>query len=84
MRWPRNTLYPQKLALTSPTSGGHSVLWTKGHRVFIYILQFKSNGFYFLIPNGMLFLKISFLPIEQVRDIKVYEFKAIYIIYINI
>jgi hypothetical protein len=24
-RWPRGTLYPQKLAVTSPTSGGHSV-----------------------------------------------------------
>jgi hypothetical protein len=24
-RWPRNTLYPQKLALTSPTSGGRPV-----------------------------------------------------------
>jgi hypothetical protein len=24
-RWPRSTLYPQKLALTSPTSGGGSV-----------------------------------------------------------
>jgi hypothetical protein len=24
-RWPRDTLYPQKLALTSPTSGVHSV-----------------------------------------------------------
>jgi hypothetical protein len=23
--WPRDTLYPQKLSLTSPTSGGHSV-----------------------------------------------------------
>jgi hypothetical protein len=23
--WPRNTLYPQKLALTSPTSGGRAV-----------------------------------------------------------
>jgi hypothetical protein len=23
--WPRNNLYPQKLALTSPTSGGRSV-----------------------------------------------------------
>jgi hypothetical protein len=23
-RWPRGTLYPQKLALTSPTSGGRS------------------------------------------------------------
>jgi hypothetical protein len=25
LRWPRNTLYTQRLALTSPTSGGHSV-----------------------------------------------------------
>jgi hypothetical protein len=24
-RWPRGTLYPQNLALTSPTSGGRSV-----------------------------------------------------------
>jgi hypothetical protein len=24
-RWPHGTLYPQKLALTSPTSGGHLV-----------------------------------------------------------
>jgi hypothetical protein len=24
-RWPRGNLYPQKLALTSPTSGGRSV-----------------------------------------------------------
>jgi hypothetical protein len=24
LRWPRGTLYPQKLALTSPTSGGLS------------------------------------------------------------
>jgi hypothetical protein len=25
LRWPRDTLYPQKLPLTSPTSGGRSV-----------------------------------------------------------
>jgi hypothetical protein len=25
LRWPRDTLYPQKLALTSPTIGGCSV-----------------------------------------------------------
>jgi hypothetical protein len=25
LRWPRDTLYPQKLALTSKTRGGHSV-----------------------------------------------------------
>jgi hypothetical protein len=37
LRWPRNTVYPQKLALISPTSGGRSVdivrLRTKGHGV---------------------------------------------------
>jgi hypothetical protein len=37
LRWPRDTLHPQKLALTSPTSGGRSVcivrLRTKGHGV---------------------------------------------------
>jgi hypothetical protein len=36
-RWPRDTLYPQKLELTSPTSGGRSVgivrLPTKDHGV---------------------------------------------------
>jgi hypothetical protein len=25
LRWPRDTLYPQKLALTSPTCGGRSI-----------------------------------------------------------
>jgi hypothetical protein len=25
LRWPRDTLYPQKLARTSPTNGGRSV-----------------------------------------------------------
>jgi hypothetical protein len=37
LRWPHDFLYPQKLALTSPTSGGRSVgivrLRTKNHGV---------------------------------------------------
>jgi hypothetical protein len=37
LRWPRDTLYPQKLALSSPTSGGRLVgvvrLRTNGHGV---------------------------------------------------
>jgi hypothetical protein len=37
LRWPRDTIYPQKLALTSPTIDGRSVdivrLRTKGHGV---------------------------------------------------
>jgi hypothetical protein len=37
LRWPRDTLYPQRLALTWPTSGGRSVgivrVRTKSHGV---------------------------------------------------
>jgi hypothetical protein len=49
LRWPRDTLYLQKLALTSPTSGGRSVgivyLRTTGHGVVYrpsirFILEF--------------------------------------------
>jgi hypothetical protein len=40
LRWPRDTLYPQKLALTSPTSGGHSIgivrLQTKAMELFSF------------------------------------------------
>jgi hypothetical protein len=46
LRWPRDTLYPLKLALTSPTSGGRSVgivrWWAKGHGVsFPWFKQIK-------------------------------------------
>jgi hypothetical protein len=48
LRWPRDTLYPQKLALTSPTSGGRSRsvgivrLRTKGHGVsFSLVFRLK-------------------------------------------
>jgi hypothetical protein len=46
LRRPRNTLYPQKLALTSPTSGSRSVgmvrLRTKSHGVqFIIIMALQ-------------------------------------------
>jgi hypothetical protein len=48
LRWPRDTLYPQKLALTSPTSGGHSVgivcLRTKGHGVLAFRLKILHWG----------------------------------------
>jgi hypothetical protein len=41
-RWPRETLYPQRLALTSPTKGGRSIgivrSWTKAMKfVFMFI-----------------------------------------------
>jgi hypothetical protein len=41
LRWPRDTLYPQKLALTSPTSGGRSV--------DIVRLRTKSAEFVFVV-----------------------------------
>jgi hypothetical protein len=41
--WPRNTLYPQKLALTSSTSGSRSVgrvrLWTKATEFFLSLKE---------------------------------------------
>jgi hypothetical protein len=47
LRWPRDTFYPQKLALTSPTSGGLSVgivrLRTKGHGVYFFFLVYGLN-----------------------------------------
>jgi hypothetical protein len=40
-RWPRGTFYPQKFALTSPTSGGRSV--------GIICLRTQTTGFFFFI-----------------------------------
>jgi hypothetical protein len=40
-RWPRGTLYPQKLALTSPTSSGRSVGIVRSRtqaKVFFYLI----------------------------------------------
>jgi hypothetical protein len=38
LRWPRDTLYPLKLALTSPAGGGHSV--------GIILLRTKATEFF--------------------------------------
>jgi hypothetical protein len=40
-RWPRGTLYPQKLALTTPTSGGRSVGIVQATE---FSLVFKSSS----------------------------------------
>jgi hypothetical protein len=46
LRWPLDTLYPQKLALTSATSGGRSVgivrLRTKSHGVLFSLQLLES------------------------------------------
>jgi hypothetical protein len=56
LRWPRDTLYPQKLALTSPTSGGRSVgivrLRTKDHGVLYYYYYY----YYYILFLCVLFL----------------------------
>jgi hypothetical protein len=43
LRWPRDTLYPQKLALTSPTCGGRSVR--------IVRLRTKTTEFFFVTTH---------------------------------
>jgi hypothetical protein len=48
LRWPRNTLYPLKLALTSPTSGGRSVgivRWQTKPRSFFYNDAVSSSDY---------------------------------------
>jgi hypothetical protein len=56
MRWPRNSLYPQKLALTSPTSDGRSVS--------IVRLRTKATDFFFSFSSlSPIFAKYGgFLP----------------------
>jgi hypothetical protein len=54
-RWPRNTLYPQKLALTSPRSGGspgrYSSLAYSSHGVqFQFLVYLKAEKYSELIP----------------------------------
>jgi hypothetical protein len=43
LRWPRDTLYPQKLALTSPICGGRSVWYSSladlDYGFFVYFLN---------------------------------------------
>jgi hypothetical protein len=44
LRWPRDTLYPLKLTLTSPTSGGRSVgivRWRTEAPKFFFVLEFN-------------------------------------------
>jgi hypothetical protein len=54
MLWPEDNLYAQKLALTSYTSGGHSLgiirLWNESHGVCSYILGTNTYGWILLLP----------------------------------
>jgi hypothetical protein len=63
LRWPRDTLYPQKLALISPTCGGRSVdivhLRTKSTE-FVCFLSL-SGGIPGREPNQVIAMKIRWL-----------------------
>jgi hypothetical protein len=59
LRWPRSTLYSQKLALTLPTSGGRAVgivrLWIQAkelYRVqqanFLFLYRMRQANFLFI------------------------------------
>jgi hypothetical protein len=54
-RRPRDILYPQKLALTSPTSGGRSIgivrLWTKATELLLHVSINVCHPLVFTIYN---------------------------------
>jgi hypothetical protein len=71
MCWPRGTLYPEKLELTSPTSGGRSVgtvhLRTKA-KLFEYFLVFYNNYKHKLYAlTGCPLQEGTFLVLSSVR-----------------
>jgi hypothetical protein len=49
LRWPRDTLYPQKLPLTSPTSGGRSVgiVRLRAKATEVFLLLFSKNWYHY-------------------------------------
>jgi hypothetical protein len=71
--WPRDTLYPQKLALSSPTSGGRSVgilrLRTTGHGFFCAsatqcLVKFMND---FIFPFSPLPIRCYFSNVLRYR-----------------
>jgi hypothetical protein len=56
LRWPRDTLYPQKLALTSPTRGGRSVdivrLRTTSHGVYNKLYCTQNYWVFVFFPSS--------------------------------
>jgi hypothetical protein len=72
LRWPRDNFYPQKLTLTSPTSGGRSVgivrLWIEATEFVCATINnshSRDNGFDFVcssfqLKNVYLNIKLTF------------------------
>jgi hypothetical protein len=56
LRWPRDTLYPQKLALTLPTSGGRSVCVVR--------LRTKATDFVLLFTRTVSYRHDRFVSIS--------------------
>jgi hypothetical protein len=52
LRWPRDTLYPLKLALTSPTSGGRSV--------GIHVVHWRTKAPEYLLCVITLYVKVKY------------------------
>jgi hypothetical protein len=80
LRWPRDTLYPQKLALASLTSGGRSVgivrLRTTSHGVFFF------SGRYYVLPEYWPFpLGHSVQWCHQQRDLDRHQVFGVYHLY---
>jgi hypothetical protein len=59
--WPRGTLYPQKLALTSPTSGG---------RPRTQATEFFFSIFFFIMSENMHFIRGVINLMQQSSDTK--------------
>jgi hypothetical protein len=52
-RWPHDTLYQQKLALTSPTSGGRSVVIVRSRtQAMEFVFLFEEGRQLAIIHNG--------------------------------
>jgi hypothetical protein len=62
-RWPRGTLYPQKLAISSPTSGGRSVGIVRSRT------QTMEFSFSFFRRNSMNILKVIQLVLDVVLPV---------------
>jgi hypothetical protein len=63
LRWPRDTVYPQKLALTSQTSGGRSV--------GIVRLRAKTTEFFFVFFFQNNIRKIFAVMLSWAMDVRV-------------
>jgi hypothetical protein len=74
--WPSGTLYPQKLALTSPTSGGRSVsmvcLWTQVTEFSFRTMTGVQHGSFTLMRCH--YPAVSMFPFDSLRSFPVFVY----------